>query len=79
MERNSKNNPRASVTANPVTTGTRGARSRRRVPHDGTAARAKLDERICLLFEEGRDTMYIAQAVNLSEAQVYNVLWELSR
>ena len=47
------------------------------VPHYRTAARAALEARIIDLFNSGQNTMQIAGMVNLSEAQVYNVLARL--
>jgi DNA-binding CsgD family transcriptional regulator len=47
------------------------------VPHNSTAARAALEEHVLALFSSGKNTMQIAAMVNLSEAQVYNVLARL--
>jgi len=52
---------------------------RRKLPKLGTPARDRVEARICTLWEEGKDTMYIASAVNLTEPLIYNVLWEHSR
>lgn len=49
-----------------------------KLPHPAAKARKILEDRVCQLFSEGKDTMYIASAVNLSEAQVYNILARLS-
>lgn len=47
-----------------------------RLPEPGSRAREIIEDRICSLFRDGKDTMYIAGAVNLTEAIVYNVLAE---
>lgn len=80
-------NGEASLNAVSVTTGTGSSRKRRkhygkplapisRLPEAGSRAREIIEDRICSLFRDGKDTMQIAGTVNLTEAIVYNVLAE---
>ena len=87
MSDDDANNFNANVNHAPVTSGAGSSKKRRkhygkplapirRLPEAGSRARELVEDRICSLFRDGKDTMFIAGAVNLTEAIVYNVLAE---
>jgi DNA-binding CsgD family transcriptional regulator len=76
MSDNAANNVKALVKRKCEASGAGGGS--RPLPHHSKRARSALEDRIVEMFAAGRDTMRIAGAVKLSEAQVYNILARLA-